>query len=109
MMRSESTSAVGQPRETSPTRGAGLAAARRAFGAALAVGCGMARLVAPTVRQGNFRPAQPPPRNQIGRPGVLSEAQLFSPQGGIGQPRDRQCKSVFILERTFHRRESLLL
>src|SRR5438876_9551264 len=53
MMRSESTSALGQPSDTRPTRGAGLGLAvdrlalARAAGrpAVLAVGCGMAALL----------------------------------------------------------------
>src|SRR5262245_48680678 len=53
MIRSLSTSALGQPSDTSPTRGARRVAGTRNFGLALAflTGCGMGGLVAPAVLQ----------------------------------------------------------
>src|SRR5688572_21847275 len=109
MMRSLSTSAFGQPSDTSATRGTGFAAARRDFGAGLAADCGMARLVAPTVRQGNFGRRETGPGNRTVLLGVLPRAQLCRGPGGRGHPGNRQFKSMFTLSRTFRRYESTLL
>jgi hypothetical protein len=108
MMRSLSTSAFGQPSDTSPTRGTGFAAARRDFGAGLAADCGMARLVAPTVRQGNFG------RRETGQATERCSWAFYLERSYAGAQvvqatGDRQFKSMFTLSRTFRRYESMLL